>query len=193
MTDKEKQIEEERMYSEGFSTRFVNSVLRNDLTLDKVMKMDDMELLNLNSFGRGCLNSLKEYKKTHKEEVPSVISGFKKTKEMKLLIEAFPGSRIANGMFILKYRKNEIMSFIVDSDMKMIDIKAKVLNWVSKPILDTNDMVLKNLLIADLNYITEHDFTLEDVRKMYEHLYGGKSKEKTLSYILSGYNSKVLV
>lgn len=114
------------------------------------------------------------------------------------LLQSFPGSYINNRHeFIAHPRTNQ---YIVLSNCETpIDIECKVLEWLSRPAHKTapysqgwRNRELHEFMLNGINAFLDTGFSEEDISKIYEALGNRINHEKTIRFIESGYDFKII-
>ena len=110
----------------------------------------------------------------------------------------FPGSFInRNGEFIAHPRTNQ--SFILRNCETPLDVKCKVLEWLSRAAYKTapycNEVLNERLHRFMLNGINKYlgtDFTHEDMELIYTYLGNACNHKRTIHFVESGYDMEIL-
>ena len=114
------------------------------------------------------------------------------------LMASFPKSFInQHGEFIAHERANEY--FILKGCANDLDIKCKVLEWLSRGACKTepyrtrksND-AFHDFMLSGINKFLGTDFTQEDMYEIYTNLGNCVHHEKTIQFIESGYDFKTI-
>lgn len=117
---------------------------------------------------------------------------------VKALLQSFPGSYINNRYeFIAHPRTNQ---YIVLSNCETpLDIECKVLEWLSRPAHKTapysqewRNRELHEFMLNGINAFLDTGFSEEDISKIYEALGNRINHEKTIRFIESGYDFKII-
>lgn len=117
---------------------------------------------------------------------------------IKNLMDCFPGSIInGSGEFIAHIKANEY--FILHNCETKIDVKCKVLEWLSRAAYKTepyntkksNDTFHK-FMLDGINRFLQTDFTPEDICEIYTCLGNAINHKKTIRFIESGYDLAIL-
>ena len=114
------------------------------------------------------------------------------------LLQSFPESFINDrNEFIAHKRANEYIC--LDGCSKPIDIECKVLNWFSRAAhkgrpysQEWRNKKFHKFMLDGINDFLEMDFTESDMEEIYIHLGNAINPEKTVRFIESGYDFKVL-
>lgn len=114
------------------------------------------------------------------------------------LLQSFPESFINDrNEFIAHKRANEYIC--LDGCSKPIDIECKVLNWFSRAAhkgqpysQEWRNKKFHKFMLDGINDFLETGFTESDMEEIYIHLGNAINPEKTVRFIESGYNFKVL-
>lgn len=117
--------------------------------------------------------------------------------ELKLL-KSFPKSFInCHGEFIAHERANEY--FILKNCKDDLDIKCKVLEWLSRAAYKTEPYRALNknnafhtFMLSGINDFLETEFTSKDMDLIYTYLGNAVNHELTVKFIQSGYDMTVL-
>lgn len=117
--------------------------------------------------------------------------------ELKLMA-AFPKSFInQHGEFIAHERANEY--FILKGCTSDLDIKCKVLEWLSRAACKTEPYRTKksndtfhDFMLSGINKFLETDFTQEDMRDIYQELGNRVDHERTIKFIENGYDFNII-
>lgn len=114
------------------------------------------------------------------------------------LMNCFPKSFInQNGEFIAHMRSNTYFSL---KDCKTgLDVKCKVLEWLSRPAYktepyrrkDKNDEFHKFMRGGIIEFLGVH-FSERDMELIYSYLGNACNHEKTVQFVESGYNLEIL-
>jgi len=110
------------------------------------------------------------------------------------LLKAFPRSFINEfGEFIAHDKANEY--FILKNCANDLDIKCKVLEWLSRGASKTapfrtnkKNEEFNNFMLSGINEFLCTEFTREDMRDIYSTLGNCVNHEKTIEFIESGYD-----
>lgn len=114
------------------------------------------------------------------------------------LSSAFPNGFVnRQGEFIAHKQGN---SYFRLSDCETeLDVKCKVLEWLSRDAYKTSPFHRKaqnqqfnSFILAGICKFMEHDFTAEDMEKIYTYLGNRVNHAKTIRFIESGYDMQVL-
>lgn len=118
--------------------------------------------------------------------------------KLSILLKTFPGSFInENFEFIAEEKSNQYIS--LKACKNEIELKCRVLEWFSRGAYKTEyyNSVKKNNklhrhMLNGINKFLGTLFTEEDMEKIYTHLGNGCNHEKTIKFIESGYDMKIL-
>ena len=114
------------------------------------------------------------------------------------LIEAFPGSFVnTSNEFIAQRRANEY--FLLDNCKSELDVKCKVLEWLSRAAYKTepfktdsaNDK-FHNFMLSGINYFLQASFSEDDIEIIYTKLGNCCDHDLTIDFINSGYTMDLL-
>lgn len=114
------------------------------------------------------------------------------------LFSCFPNSTINyNGEFIAEVKTNQYFNLQSCSTEK--DVQCKVLEWLSRSACKTEpyrsekkNNELHKFMRDGINQFLGTDFSEEDMEKIYTHLGNAVNRMKTVAFIDSGYDMKVL-
>ena len=114
------------------------------------------------------------------------------------LLQAFPESFINERDEFIAHKRTNI--YICLGDCKNpIDIECKVLEWFSRPASKGmpysqkwRNRRFRKFMLDGINDFLEMDFTESDMEEIYIHLGNAINPEKTVRFIESGYDFKVL-
>lgn len=114
------------------------------------------------------------------------------------LLEAFPGSFINERNEIIVHKHSN--TYICFGDCKKpIDIECKVLEWFSRPASkgmpyqqEWRNRQFRKFMLDGINDFLETDFIESDMEEIYQYLGNSINHEKTMRFIESGYDFKVL-
>lgn len=112
------------------------------------------------------------------------------------LVECFPQSYInSEGEFIAHEKTNQY--FILKSYNTVLDIKCKVLEWLSRAackeiFCNGNKVSINKFMLDGINRFLETKFTVEDMEQIYTYIGNACNHQKTVSFVESGYNMAVL-
>ncbi len=114
------------------------------------------------------------------------------------LMKAFPQSVINyNCEFIADLKTNQY--FILNNCHSELDIKCKVLEWLSRAACKTQlshserkNRELQSEMRKHINEYLGTSFTAEDMRTIYTWLGNACNHEKTIAFINSGYDMRIL-
>lgn len=114
------------------------------------------------------------------------------------LLKCFPVSIITSEIEFAAYPSTNSF-FMLKNCKTETDIKCKVLEYLSRDSYKTEPFSRKNrneefhnYILDGINRFLDADFTKEDMDKIYTKLGNGINHEKTLDFIESGYDLKVL-
>lgn len=116
-----------------------------------------------------------------------------------VLLQAFPESFInERDEFIAHKRSNTYLC--LGNCKKPIDIECKVLEWFSRPASKGmpysqgwRNKRFRKFMLEGINDFLETDFTESDMEEIYQHLGNAINHEKTVQFVESGYDFKVLL
>lgn len=117
---------------------------------------------------------------------------------VQVLLQSFPGSYVNDrNEFIAHPRTNQ---YIVLSNCETpLDIECKVLEWLSRPAHKTapysqewRNRELHEFMLNGINAFLDTGFSEEDISKIYEALGNRINHEKTIRFIESGYDFKII-
>lgn len=117
---------------------------------------------------------------------------------VQVLLQSFPGSYVNDrNEFIAHPRTNQ---YIVLSNCETpLDIECKVLEWLSRPAHKTapysqewKNRELHEFMLNGINAFLDTGFSEEDISKIYEALGNRINHEKTIRFIESGYDFKII-
>lgn len=114
------------------------------------------------------------------------------------LDKAFPGGFLnGQGEFIAHQKGNAY--FRLDDCETELDVKCKILEWLSRDAYKSTPFqsVVKNLefrrfIMDGICKFLDHDFSFEDMEKIYTYLGNRVNHEKTVRFIESGYDLNIL-
>jgi len=113
------------------------------------------------------------------------------------LMGAFPGSFINHrGEFIAHQEANEY--FILRSCETGLDVKCKVLEWLSRGAFKTapfgkrKNEELHAFMLAGINKFLGAEFAATDMDEIYTYLGNAVNHEKTVQFVESGYDMATL-
>ena len=115
-----------------------------------------------------------------------------------VLLQAFPESFINGRVEFIAHRRSNTYLSLGDCK-KPIDIECKVLEWFSRPASkgmpysqEWRNRKFRKLILDGINDFLETNFTESDMEEIYQHLGNSINHEKTIRFIESGYDFKVL-
>lgn len=116
----------------------------------------------------------------------------------KALAKAFPGSFInASLEFIAHKEANEY--FRLEDCYSLLDVKCKVLEWLSRGAYktcpfycDLKNMKFHNFMLNGINDFLKTDFTEDDIAIIYQCLGNRVNHDLTIEFVNSGYKMSVL-
>ncbi len=114
------------------------------------------------------------------------------------LMNCFPKSFInQNGEFIAHAETNQY--FILRDCKTELDIKCKVIEWFSRAACKTwpfdsarRNKQFQKFMLNGVNEFLETNFTAEEMEVVYTYLGNSCNHDKTIVFVLSGYDMKVL-
>lgn len=114
------------------------------------------------------------------------------------LVRSFPGSFINHLLeFIAHGEANE--SFLLENCMNELDVKCKVLEWLSRGAYKTcpyrsrtKNEKFNSFMLNGINEFLETDFTEEDMAIIYQKLGNRVNHSLTVRFIESGYDMALL-
>lgn len=114
------------------------------------------------------------------------------------LMNCFPNSFINhNGEFIAHRKAN--VYFILKDCRDELDVKCKVLEWFSRAThktcpyeTDRNNKVFREFMLNGVNQFLGTSFSEGDMEEIYTYLGNACNHQKTVSFILSGYDMSIL-
>lgn len=109
------------------------------------------------------------------------------------LVDAFPNSFINGcGEFIAHCESNQY--FILKSCETELDVKCKVLEWLSRaayktePFGERKNREFHKFMLDGINYFLETNFTPDDMEQIYTYLGNAVNHAKTVQFVESGYD-----
>ncbi|QWU14300.1 hypothetical protein SAMN04487895_101601 [Paenibacillus sophorae] len=112
-------------------------------------------------------------------------------KFMKIVQNHSPNVFINSNFELIVEPKNNIYFLLEDVETD-IDIKRKVLAWLSRPACKGVSEYWQKRIRAIINEYLGTDFTLEDMHEIYTYLGNDCNRKKTLKFIESGYDLALL-
>ncbi len=116
---------------------------------------------------------------------------------IKKLMSAFPRSLInQQGEFIAHLEANEY--FMLESCETELDIKCKVLEWLSRaayktaPFGERKNKTFNQFMLDGINTFLGTSFTSSNMNQIYTYLGNAVNHEKTLRFVNSGYDFSIL-
>lgn len=114
------------------------------------------------------------------------------------LMNCFPNSIInQRGEFIANTKSNDY--FILNDCKTELDIKCKVLEWLSRSAYKTEPYRRKDkndefhrFMLNGVNEFLGTDFTADDMELIYTYLGNACNHEKTVKFVVSGYDMRIL-
>lgn len=114
------------------------------------------------------------------------------------LCDAFPNGFInSRGEFIAHKRGNSY--FCLGDCESELDVKCKVLEWLSRDAFKTSPFRKKSenqkfnsFILTGICKFMEHDFTVEDMEKIYTYIGNRVNHAKTIRFVESGCDMKIL-
>lgn len=119
-------------------------------------------------------------------------------KLIKRLMNCFPNSFINhNGEFIAEKKSNTY--FILEDCKTELDVKCKVLEWISRSAYKTQPYAsekrnkeLHEFILNGINRFLGTNFSEDDMEQIYTYLGNAVNHERTVAFIESGYDMKLL-
>lgn len=114
------------------------------------------------------------------------------------LSKSFPGGFLnGQGEFIAHKKANEYFK-LADCETEL-DVKCKVLEWLSRGAYKTtpfhraiDNTALHIFMLNGINDFLETRFSVEDIEKIYTYLGNRVNHQKTIRFVVSGYDMAVL-
>lgn len=114
------------------------------------------------------------------------------------LIFCFQGSFVNNNNEFIAHRRANTY-FILENCKDELDIKCKVLEWLSRGAYKQNPYLSESrnnrfhkFMLNGINEFLDTEFTEEDIEIIYTYLGNAVNHEKTIRFIESGYDMAVL-
>ena len=114
------------------------------------------------------------------------------------LLKSFPESFINERDELIAHKRSNTYLCLADCK-KPIDIKCKVLEWFSRPASkgmpysqEWRNRRFRKFMLEGINDFLETDFTESDMEEIYQHLGNAINHKKTVRFVESGYDFKVL-
>ncbi len=114
------------------------------------------------------------------------------------LMNCFPGSFI-NANFEIILHKNTNQYFLLEDCETAEDIFAKSIEWISRAAAkatpystDRKNQIYREKMQEALNQFWKKDFSEDDFELIYQHLGNAVNHQKTLEFIRSGFDLRVL-
>ena len=114
------------------------------------------------------------------------------------LMMAFPGSKVEEDGAFSAYPR-ALQTFLLTDCKTELDIKCKVLEWLSRGAYktqcfnsDTANRAMHKTLLEGINQYLGTAFTPEDMEEIYTYLGNRCNHGKTIAFIQSGYDMEVL-
>lgn len=114
------------------------------------------------------------------------------------LARAFPGGFLNGQGEFIAHEKGNAYFLLTDCDTEL-DVKCKVLEWLSRDAYKSTPFhrVVQNIkfrrfIFDGICKFLEHDFSFEDMEEIYTHIGNRVNHAKTVRFIESGYDLKVL-
>lgn len=112
---------------------------------------------------------------------------------------SFPRSFInQHGEFIAHDKANEY--FILKNCETELDIKCKVLEWLSRGACKSNpyrsnksNEEFHEFMLAGINKFLQTNFTYKDMQRIYIHIGNACNHQKTIRFVESGYDFSILM
>lgn len=100
------------------------------------------------------------------------------------LLQAFPGGHVSvSGQFIAY--KNQY-GFSLSTCESLLDVKCKTLEWLSRNACDSE------IYREGINTFLGTNFSADEMEKIYTYLGNGINHNKTIAFIVSGYDFSIL-
>lgn len=112
-------------------------------------------------------------------------------KFMKVVEKHSPSCFINSKFELIVEPKNNIYFLLEDVETD-IDIKRKVLSWLSRPSCKGVSEHWQKRIRAIINEYLETEFTLDDMHEIYTYLGNDCNRKKCLRFIESGYKMEAL-
>ena len=114
------------------------------------------------------------------------------------LSRAFPGGFLNGQGEFIAHQKGNAYFKLADCATEL-DVKCKVLEWLSRDAYKTNPFrrVVKNIkfhefIMDGICKFLEHDFSFDDMEQIYTYLGNRINHEKTIRFVDSGYDMDIL-
>ena len=114
------------------------------------------------------------------------------------LLQAYPESFINERDELIAHKLSNTYLCLADCK-KPIDVECKVLEWFSRPASKGmpysqgwRNRKFRKFMLDGINDFLETDFTESDMAEIYQHLGNAIKHEKTVEFVESGYDFKVL-
>lgn len=114
------------------------------------------------------------------------------------LLQAFPESYINKRDELIVHKRSNTYLCLGDCK-KPIDIECKVLEWFSRPASkgmpysqEWRNRRFRKFMLDGINDFLETDFTESDMEEIYQYLGNAINHDKTVRFVESGYDFKVL-
>ncbi len=119
-------------------------------------------------------------------------------KLIKRLMNCFPNSFINhNGEFIAEKKSNTY--FILKDCKTELDVKCKVLEWVSRAAhkgqpykQEKRNKEFRAFILNGINQFLETNFSEDDMEQIYTYLGNAINHERTVAFVESGYDMNLL-
>ena len=112
-------------------------------------------------------------------------------KDIIQLMKLFPGSFINSDLELILVPKENIY-FRLEDVKSSIDLKCKVIAYLSRPSCKGTNNKVQKLCLARFNAFFNSTFSEEDMTEIYTYLGNNCNREKTIRFIHSGYNLDIL-
>lgn len=117
---------------------------------------------------------------------------------IKKLMDCFPNSYInSGGEFVAEGKSNTY--FILKDCKSELDIKCKIIEWFSRPAQKTQPYASENqnkkfhkFMLNGINQFLGTKFSEDDMKRIYTYLGNAVNHERTVAFVMSGYDMKHL-
>lgn len=114
------------------------------------------------------------------------------------LARAFPGGFLNGQGEFIAHEKGNAYFLLTDCDTEL-DVKCKVLEWLSRDAYKSTpfhrgvqNIKFRRFIFDGICKFLGHDFSFEDMEEIYTHIGNRANHAKTVRFIESGYDLKVL-
>ena len=114
------------------------------------------------------------------------------------LLQAFPESFINERDELIAHKRSNTYLCLGECK-KPLDIECKVLEWLSRPASkgmpysqEWRNRQFRKFMLDGINDFLETDFTESDMEEIYQYLGNAINHEKTVRFVESGYDFKIL-